>query len=682
MRLLLFIGLFIGLLFGCSYSHASDTLQQRLLQASSQPEQVITQLQALPANTLNSSDYLVLAEAQLRLRNKAGAMDAVNKALDSAAAPYLKAHAFLLKAQIYGILYRDTMMAITMLEQAKVLLHQREDAASLSLYSDILQSFAQAYNQLGNIPKAIPYARRSLELAIQLQSAEAELKARITLGRLTLQNNAFGEAYQHFNQALTLASSLQDNDALASIHLRLGMAYRKIEDHSRALHHLQQAKQRYKQLQRDASYAYTLIYIGETYLEQADTAAEAAQYLTEALALAKQLDDPLRVGIATLGLGRLAVLQQQPELARQHFDTARQLFSQQNVQTYLQETLLALAELHLQAAEYAQAANLLQFLAADMPQAAVYLQLRFFELTARLAALQGDWQGAYTSLQQAGSLRLAQLDEQNIFQLDLINQGLEQAAIASQWQAELRQQQLKLSKQQRNISLLLAVVSGLVLALAFALFWSRRRGARAMPPAHNLLPDWRNFCQQLQQKEHNISHILAFSPQQSQQLKLRFGQQRITQVLQRLIPEQGATAVLAWCLDQDVLWLALDQRQTDVTALQLKLARQLQQQLPGAKEATTLLSLQLSLPQLFSSPWQLTQLQSLPEAFWLSLALCQQQPANQGLWLARISSSQTPACEWASSLVRQDLLNAFRLGQLQLYCNETSLEPTLADNLH
>lgn len=675
MRLLLLI----GLLFCSGFASASDTLQQRLLQASSQPEQVITQLQALPANTLNSSDHLVSAEAQLRLRNKAGAMDAVNKALDSAATPYLKAHAFLLKAQIYGILYRDTMMAITMLEQAEVLLHQREDADSLSLYSDVLQSFAQAYNQLGNIPKAIPYARRSLDLAIQLKSAEAELKARITLGRLTLQNNAFGEANQHFQMALTLASKLQDNDALASIHLRLGMAYRKIEDHSKALHHLQQAKLRYKQLKRDASYAYTLIYIGETYLEQADTAAEAAQYLTEALALAKQLDDPLRVGIATLGLGRLAVLQKKPELARQHFDTARQLFSQQNVQTYLQETLLAQAELHLEAAEYPQTANLLQHLANDMPQAAVYLQLRFFELTSRLAALQNDWQAAHTSLQQASSLRLAQLDEQNIMQLDLINQGLEQAAIASQWQAELRQQQLKLSEQRRNISLLLVVVCGLALALTFALFWSRRRSA--MPTAHCGLPDWRHFCQQLQQKDHNISHLLAFSPQQSQQLKLRFGQQRITQRLQRLIAEQEASAVLAWCLDQDVLWLALDQQQLDVTALQMKLSRQLQQQLPGAEQASNLLSLQLPLQQLFSSPWQLTQLQNLPEALWLTSALCQRQQTNQGIWLARISSSQTPACEWASNLVRQDLLNACRLNQLQLYCNETRLEPPLADNL-
>src|SRR5690606_33894597 len=132
-----------------------------------------------------------------------------------------------------------------------------------------------------------------------------------------------------------------------SIHLRLGMAYRKIEDHSQALEHLLQAKQRFQQLQRQASYTYTLIYIGETYLEDAATATQAEQHLTEALQLARQQEDLLRVGIATLGLGRLAVLQQQPELALQHFNAAQQLFRQQNVQTYLQETELALAELHL-----------------------------------------------------------------------------------------------------------------------------------------------------------------------------------------------------------------------------------------------------------------------------------------------------------------------------------------------
>ena len=226
----------------------AQTLPQRLAQANSDAENISNQLLSRPANTLSSTDYLVLAEAQLRLRNKEVAMDAVSKALTSAAEPYLTAHAYLIRAQIYGILYRDTAIAITQLELAEHLLQDREDSDSLALYSDVLQNFAQAYNQLGNMPRAIPYAERSLALALKQQSAEAELKAHLTLGRLTLQNNAYGQAHYHLKQALTLASTLQDNEALASIHLRLGMAYRKIEDHRQALHHLIEAKQRYQQL--------------------------------------------------------------------------------------------------------------------------------------------------------------------------------------------------------------------------------------------------------------------------------------------------------------------------------------------------------------------------------------------------------------------------------------------------
>ena len=265
--------LFILLL--SSVTAQAQSLQQRLTQANSEPEQVSNQLLSLPATTLSTEDYLVLAEAQLRLRNKEVAMDAAGKALDSAAQPYVKAYAYLLKAQIYGILYRDTAIAITQLEQAEHLLQHSEDRLSLELYSDVLQSFAQAYNQLGNIPQAIPYAERSLQLATAQQDAAAELKARITLGRLTLQNNAYGQAYQHLNQALTLASELQDEEALASIHLRLGMAYRKMADYPQALQHLQQAKSLYQQLKRLSSYTYALIYIGETYLEDASSADQA-----------------------------------------------------------------------------------------------------------------------------------------------------------------------------------------------------------------------------------------------------------------------------------------------------------------------------------------------------------------------------------------------------------------------
>lgn len=675
LSILLFLFIFTGL------SAQAQTLQQRLELASSEAEQVSNQLLSLPADTLSSADYLVLAEAQLRLRHKEAAMNAAGKALGSAAEPYLQAYAYLIKAQIYGILYRDTAIAITQLEQAELLLQHSEDPDSLALYSDVLQNFAQAYNQLGNIPRAIPYAERSLTLALKQQNAAAELKAHITLGRLTLQNNAYGKAHQHLNQALTLANRLQDDEALASIHLRLGMAYRKIEDHSQALHHLQQAKLRYQQLQRHSSYTYTLIYIGETYLEDDSTATQAQSYLTEALELARQQSDSLRVGIATLGLGRLAVLQQQQELALRHFNDAQQLFRQQNVQTYLQETSLALAGLYLQRQQYELTNDLMQQLAPKMPESAVYLQLRFYELAANLYAKQQNWARAYDSVQHASQLRLAQLAEQSSFQLDIINQGLQQAATTSQWQAELTLQQQQLRQQQRNIYLLLSVLALVLVTLTLAMVWQRRHKQKQAAVPLILGADWNGFCQRIQQNGNSDISLLAFTATLSQQLKQRFGEQQIQLRLHSFLQQLDNSTVHSCCLDNDVLWLAVNADSTNVNALQQTLAQQLCQQLPVAVAGQTLLSLHLPLPQLLDKPWQSSELNSLREALWLSLAMCDTQPAPDGLWVATLYSTQARACEWRSTVVRQDLINAILLGSIELLCNNQRLAPTLAENL-
>ncbi|HEX5793835.1 MAG TPA: hypothetical protein VFY01_11205 [Rheinheimera sp.] len=661
--------------------NAAEPLPLRLAHAASNAEQVSNQLLSQPADMLSAEDWLVLSEAQLRLRHKDAAMDAVGRALAATEQPYLQAQGYLLKAQIYGILYRDTVIAITQLERAELLLQNAEDSASLTLYSDILQNFAQAYNQLGNIPRALPYAERSLALAIRQQQPSAELKAHITLGRLMLQNNAYSLAYQHLDQALTLANQLQDEDALASIHLRLGMAYRKIEYHTQALEHLQQAKVRYQQMQRPSSYTYTLIYIAETYLEDSQTAAEAASYLNEALIQARQQDDLLRVGIVTLGLGRLAVLQQDDEQALQYFNDALQLFRQQQVLTYLQETSLALADLLLQRQQYDQANQLLVELTPKIPQAAAYLRYRYHDLAARLFAQQGDWAQAYSSSQQANTLRFEQLSEQSKLQLDLINQGLQQAKSGTALQHELNEQQLLNSRQQQYLYLLLSIMVLLALALAAMVVLLRRRrqtAATAEQLRHN--SGWHSFSQRIVQHSGKTQvSLLAYTLTGSQQLKLQYGEQRLQLVLQQFQQQLPADTVLASCLHDDVLWLAVNDS-TAAQTLQLPLLQQLQQLLPPHFSAQSLLSLHLPLSQLLEKPWLSMEISALREALWLSWALCAAQPGSKP-WVLTLHCRQPRACEWRSSMVRQDLLNAIRLGSIELECNNTLLPATIADQL-
>ncbi|NRQ43421.1 tetratricopeptide repeat protein [Rheinheimera sp. YQF-2] len=667
-------------------SVAAEPLVQRLTHAASNAEQVSNHLLSQPTDSLSAEDWLVLTEAQLRLRNKDAAIDAVSRALTLTQDSYLRAHAYLLKAQVYGILYRDTVIAITQLEQAEQLIQHAEDAQGRDLYSDVLQNFAQAYNQLGNIPQAIPYAERSLQLAQQTQQPAAELKARITLGRLTLQNNAYGEAYQHLNQALALATELQDDEALASIHFRLGMAYRKIEDHKQALHHLQQARQRYHALQRHSSYTYTLIYIGETYLEDSSTAAQAADVLQEALTLARQQDDLLRVGIALQGLGRLAELQQQPEQAQQYFSDALQLFRQQNIQTYLQESSIALAGLLFKQQQFSRATALLQDIAPQIEQTPAYLKFRYNELAAQLAAQRGDWPLAYQHMQQAGSLRFEQFSEQNKLQLNMINNGLVQVATKVQHQAALQQLQQVVQQQRAAIVALQVTLALLLLSTAVLLLWYRRRVKQRAKVQPLLSPGWNSFCQRLQQHSNKTNlTLMAFAGNNSQQLKLQFGEQRLHlathSFLQQLAPEQ----IVASCVQDDVIWLAVNAPQAEAAVLQQQLARQLQQLLlPHLAKGTIagLISLRLTLAQVLEKPWQISELSALREALWLCWSLANTQDAVDNCRLLWLDSSQPGTCEWRSNMVRQDLINAIRLGSISLSCNSLVLPATIVDHLN
>ena len=653
----------------------SQTLQQRLADAAADAETVSNQLLAVAADSLTSEDWLVLSEAQLRLRNKQGALDAVDNALAKASTPYLQAHANLLKAQIYGILYRDTVFAVTMLERAENLLIKAEDAPSMQLYSEVLQNFAQAYNQLGNIPKAIPYAEHALALAITLQQPEAELSAHIMIGRLTLQNNAYSLAYRHLEQALQLATQLNDKDALASIHLRLGMAYRKIDYHQQALKHLLQAQALYKTLKRPSSYTYTLLYIAETYLESVDTAAEAQRYLTEALELARQQDDLLRVAIATSGLGRLAALQQQDELAVSHFNDALQLFRQQQVGTYLQETNLELGDLLLRRQQADAAQQLLQELSTDIDQAATYLRYRYFDFAARVAAAQSRWAEAYNYMLQANSLRFEQQAEKTKLQFDIVNQGLQQAVANSSVQTELAQAQRQMAQQQTYVIWLCAISAALALLLLIGFWYNKKRSAGNITVLES---SWANFCQRTQLLcARTDINLVCYAFSASQQYKIRHGEQALQQLLQHYLPQAPAQLLNSGVFD-DVIWFALDADASAKTTEPVLAA--FEAMLPAQLTQGCVYQLQLPLANL-QSQWHSKALYALPQALWLTAALCQHAQPKARRYNMALRATLQGSCEWRSSMVRQDLLNAIRLENIVLYCNGNALAATLGDSL-
>ena len=359
-------------------------LAERLRLASENYEQVITEL--LVSNQQHHyADWLVLAQAYLSSNNKDAAIAALQQAETLASSEQQHAHIALLRAKVYGILFRDTRHAISYLQQADTLLRASTDIAARQLYSEVLTNFAQAHNQLGDLTQAEHFASQSLNLALDLKDLRKELAARIMLGRLALQNNRFGQAHQQLQQALVLADTLDDSDARASIHFRLGMAFRKIGEHNLALEHMQHAASLYQRLNDLSSYSYTLVYIAESHLESAGGIAQAEQYLLEALAISEQINNVMRTAIVKQSLGRVSRLRGENLQAAQYYNAALQQFRQIGAQTYVQESALALAELALMQQQFSQTEQIIADLSPGIEGAANYLQARYYTLRAELA---------------------------------------------------------------------------------------------------------------------------------------------------------------------------------------------------------------------------------------------------------------------------------------------------------
>ncbi len=665
--------------------YAQPTLEQRLDIASASRADAlnsITELLDKPVSQLAYEDLLVLAEAYLAIDNKEGAVDTINRTLSAAHTPVNKARALLLKARIYGILYRDTSLAVTQLEEASQLLSTEvEDITARKLLTDILQNYAQAHNQQGNMTLAMSYAEQSLALSLTLADPAREMKARVITGRIALQNNVYSSAFRHFQRALVLASHLNDTTTLASIHFRLGMAYRKMEEHELALEHLLEAKSRYQQLGNTSSYLYTLLYIAESYLEDAKTAEEAASYFAEANELARANNDLLRIGLVQGGLGRLAVLQHDPGTARRHFSEAIQIFRQLNQKTSLTEIILALAELLFQQQQFQDADALLAELPEDLSNHTVYLQFRYAELVARVAAHKQQWQKAYLMEKTARELRFQFMAEQHKTRFDLLKGTLEQLADTEEAQQELAEQNNELQHQNTLHRLIVVALVFLTITLSAVLvtlfiLWKRSRNPQS--PAHPLSGNWQHFCETSQQLQKNTTslHLLAFALRGQQPLRQKLGEQNLRRILAATLPALSCPEIKSSCINSDILWLMLETTDAGIAALQQRLQEQvlknMQPHLPDLK----LVSISLPVSVLLGTRWSAQELTALREIVWLSWHLVARNtsaPAEHH-WQISITSQQSHPCSWHSEALRQDLLNALSLGMLTLHYNQQPVE--------
>lgn len=661
----------------------ASTLKERLTavaQSQTSAEQLINQLQLKPVSEITAEDYLVLSESFQQLNNRDAALDAANRAEQVAKTPYLQAFSLYMKAQIHGIFFQNAQLALQHLQAAERLLTSASDTATLQLLGDVYHSFASAHNLLGQLDKGLVYALQSLQLARQLNEPKRELSALIIAGRLLLQNNQYQQAFTYLQQGVELASMLQDYESLASLHFRLGMGFRKLNFHPEALEHFTKAAMGYRELNRTSNFAHTLIYLAETYMEDSVIQLDKAEeLLAEALNIAEQQQNVLRMAMVNYSLGRLAMLRQQPELAETNYQLALQQFRQINSATYIQETAIALVRLLHQQQRYAEADSLLNELTPTISQAASYLQARYFAIAALLAEARKDWQTAYTLQQRVTDLSQLELTEQIQDQLQQLRNGLTEQGSEQAFQEDITHLQQQLADAQRR-QLLLQVLLVLLILISF-IMWQLYRRRDSMPqPAVQLEPAQRQlnqFREKIKQHPQQTElQMLVIFPRYRAQLQRQFGQRCVTTLLKAVYDELAAPEIIGSYSGSEMLWLACSDKEKAELILQQALTI-LQQKLTALGVEPAVIGQQMPLTDLLGDNWVKADLVALYELVWFGWHLAEQQGIKEVGWLIQFSANQPRPCEWQADDLRTDMLNAHQLNELKVTLNGIPLQAEL-----
>lgn len=658
------------LLCGLALPVVAMDFAKELQKIQQQPAQVVTELDQIAENKRDAVHWLKLGIAYLQLKNKDAALNALNSALNGQLAPALQLQAWQQKALVYGMLFRDNNNALQSLQQAELLLPKVDRAEKPRLQASLYESFAQAYNQLGNLDQASRYAELSVSIASEHQLAHAELKARLIAGRLALQQNNFALTQRQLSRALLLAKQLDENTSLASIHLRLGMAYRKLAQLPLSLQHLLAAHELYQDSPHQNLLVNARINLAETYLQLGEI-DKTAQTLRLAMQAATELSDSHLIALVYYGQAQLAMKQNDYALAKQRLTKAMQLFSQLGHDTLYQELLLALTEIAIAQQDWQAAAAALPP-QEQLKNAADFLKIRYWELTANLYAGQKQWQQAFDASQQLAVLRFAQTAVQQKYTMDLLTDDLNQQQLTQQ----LQQAGLKL--QQKNMGLI--AIGALCLLLIVMLIWRRFSPVTQELPAETpSLPQatsWTEFSRKVQREAQKSEQLQLQALQLAapQQFKFQFGEQILRDAMMQLVHQLPVSALAAYTVHTDALWLAWRCPPEQLPELQQQLHAALtliRRQLPTQPQIFTFLA---PLTPLLGKQWPAQELAGVRELVWLSWSQAQQQLPDISCYKVEISCLQPNPCSWQTENVRADLINALRLDLLAVRCNDLQLE--------
>jgi hypothetical protein len=612
----------------------------------------VNKLSALPAAQQTAEYWLLLSYGYMQLLNKEGAITAVNKALAGTLSAAQKIEALHHKALVYGIMFRDSKAALEQLKLAEAALNLYHGDDKPQLQTSLYESFAQGYNQRGDITQALKYAELSVAIATEFQLENAELKSRITAGRLALQQNNYPLAQQQLSRALELAQQSGDKASIGSIHLRLGMAYDKLGLYPLAGDHLLQAEQFLQMPERRNQL--TTVYLTQIeHYRQTGELDKATATVGKAQQLLAELKDPYLTAQLLSAEAQLSLARRQPAEAEQQLLKAAQLFQQLGNRSMQYETSIALAEVALLRQQLTKARA---YLPTDfkIDQQPLFLQRKYWDVLSRIHASSGEWQQAYQAAVAVSQVQFESQANQQQQQLGQLSSDLQQK--------QTQQTDLQHSHWQTSTWALLATLLASWFGVGGYLL-RRNRQAPAATTGQVWLKNWAEFVRQLRKDQQRDKSLCLFAVQiqQISEYKLKAGEQNLRKAIRHLLALVQGPQLMDSTVHTDVLWLSVSQPD-DRWLQQLQQALQaIQQQLP---DQPAMRVWQGKLDTLLGNDWQEADLNGLRELVWYSW---QQQAAAAGQILHfSLTATQPAPCSWQADNLRQDINNALTLGLLQL----------------
>ncbi|MEI2692114.1 MAG: tetratricopeptide repeat protein [Anaerolineae bacterium] len=124
-----------------------------------------------------------------------------------------------------------------------------ETSGDLQTIAHLLTGLSLSYRELGQLPQALDYGRRSQAIYQELDDQYGQMQAALTLGELSRQMGQLAEAHQFCQQAVQLAQEIGDRSGEADGHYRLGQIAAGLEQRDDALEQLRLALELGREIQ-------------------------------------------------------------------------------------------------------------------------------------------------------------------------------------------------------------------------------------------------------------------------------------------------------------------------------------------------------------------------------------------------------------------------------------------------